>query len=67
MAAGAYLRARKAGMAFASNVARSAAGEVVDMLGGPRREVEECQVSRRPHVLRMSSIRASVSCSEEVL
>ena len=46
IAAGAYLSAKKAGMAFVEKAARRSCGPVVVMLGGPRRPVEEVQMSR---------------------
>lgn len=64
MAAGAYLRAKKAGMAFDSKAARRSAGPVFVMEGEPRRPVEEVQTSRRPQVLRTSSMRARVASSD---
>jgi hypothetical protein len=50
IAAGAYLRAKKAGMALLENAEIRSFGVVVVMEGGPRREVEEVHMSRRPQV-----------------
>jgi hypothetical protein len=45
IAAGAYLSAKKAGMAFVSNAFKRSLGPVVVMLGGPSKPVEEVHTS----------------------
>jgi hypothetical protein len=66
IAAGAYLSAKKAGVAFVSNAEVKSAGDVDVIEGGPKSPVDEVQTSRRPQALRTSSIRVSVASSEVV-
>jgi hypothetical protein len=67
IAAGAYLSAKKAGMAFVSNAAYKSFGPVWLMDGGPSKPVEDVQTSSRPQEFSTSSIRARVSSSELIL
>lgn len=66
MACGAYFKAKKGAMEFASKHFCRSEGVVASMVGGPRRPEEQTQTSRRPQVLRASSIRVRVSDSEEM-
>lgn len=67
IAAGAHLRAKKAGIAFVSNAAYKSLGEVDLILGGPRRPVLDVQTSRRPQEFKTSSMSARVSSSDVIL
>jgi hypothetical protein len=67
IAAGAYLSAKKAGMAFVSKAFNKSLGDVEVMDAGPRRPVLDVQISNLPHEFKTSSMRASVSSSEEIL
>lgn len=63
MAGGAYLSAKKGARLFVSKHFCRSAGVVASMDGGPKRPEEQTQTSRRPQVLRTSSMRVRVSCS----
>jgi len=67
IAAGAYLSAKKAGMAFVSKALSKCAGEVAWIDGGPRCDVDDVQISKRPQEFSTSSMRASVASSEVML
>lgn len=64
IAGGAYFIAQNGAMLFASKHLYKSAGVVASILGGPSKPAEQTHTSRRPKALRVSSIKARVSCSE---
>jgi hypothetical protein len=67
MAAGAYFNAKKGAMVFASRHFCKSAGVVWDRVEGPTREDEQTKMSRRPKVLRTSSMSVRVEDSSVLL
>ena len=67
MAGGAYFKAKKGAMLFASKHFLRSAGVVTSIDRGPSKPEEQTHTSRRPQALSTSSIKVSVSSSLAML
>ena len=66
MAGGAYLSAKNGAMLFASKHFWRSVGVVLSIEGGPSKPELQTQTSMRPKAFSASSMRVSVSCSDEI-